>query len=411
MTSATTVTPVDGELARLGEAVRSLSTSVTSGLDLVDALDQVLGAALSVLDADAAWVCLAEITMVHGARRVMFRKGAPPRWVDLTDVRDGLSRKVLQTGQPVALENVVADLGAGDSGRRAFRSVIVVPVRRGDRPVAALSVGWSGDRPRLPGDAERMALLGDVCAVALDNALLRVAELAAHRDAGQAREQLQRFLATVAHDLEGPLTLVVAYSELLRSSTRVESFDVAQRALPGMERAARRIQRLVNDLLIVSNIGAQRFDIVPLPMDLGDVLRDVIAEQQANSPVHRILLNGPPHLDGFWDPSRIREVFSNLVSNAVKFSPPGADVRVDVNETTDQIIVRVVDEGFGIPSIEIPRLFQPFSQLEAEPTTTGVGLGLYIAKVVVEKHGGTLAVTSEVGRGSVFEVCLPRRST
>ena len=383
---------------------------ITAGLSLDDALAGVLRAVEHLLAASSASIFLVEPDGTISPRRFTTRRTGEPHWDDHANLRSGgITHTVLRTAVAIAIGDTSADPRTSNIAQPDRPSLVAVPIRGEDKVIGVLYANWREPHAAASEDVSLLERLAAYGAIAIENARLHAQEIEARRDAVEAHQRLQRLLATVAHDLEGPLTLIVAYEELLRSTTRDDALEVAQRALPGMERAARRIQRLVNDLLVVSKIGAHSFAIIRAPMDLAMVLREVVAQQQALTSNHRILLTAPGSIVGHWDGIRIAEVFANLVSNAIKFSLDGGDVRVEVDESDDVVTVRVVDQGIGIPPEEIPRLFQPFSKLDVEPTTRGVGLGLYISKVIVELHAGFIAVSSDGRAGSVFTVTLPRR--
>ena len=383
---------------------------ITSGLSLDDALAGVLQAVERLVGASSASVFLIEPDGSVSPRRFTTRTTGEPHWDDHANLRpDGITRTVLHTDGAIVISDTANDPRTADIAQPDRPSFAAVPIRGENKVVGVLYANWC--QPRVP-RSEDLALLerlADYGAIAIENARLHAQEIEARRDAVEAHQRLQRLLAAVAHDLEGPLTLIVAYEELLRSTTTKDSLEIAQQALPGMERAARRIRRLVSDLLMVSRIGAHRFGVIRAPVDLAVVLRDVTLEQQKFTTAHQIWLVTPGSMVGHWDGLRLADVFQNLVSNAVNFSPDGGDVRIEVDESPDVVTVRVVDPGIGIPPEEIPRLFQPFTKLDAEPTTRGIGLGLYISRVIVELHGGGITVTSDGRRGSVFTVTLPRR--
>ena len=383
---------------------------ITAGLSLDDALAGVLRAVEHLVAASSASIFLSEPDGSISPRRFTTRTTGEPHWDDHANLRPGgITRTVLRTGAAISISDTFVDPRTTDIAQPDRPSLAAVPIRGDDRIIGVLYANWGEPHACHADDVIVLERLGAYGAIAIENARLHTQEIEARRDAVEAHQRLQRLLATVAHDLEGPLTLIVAYEELLRSTTRDDALEVARRALPGMERAARRIQRLVSDLLVVSRIGAHQFAVIRAPMDLTVVLRDIVAEQQALTGAHRIDLIAPGSIVGNWDGLRIAEVFQNLVSNAVKFSLDGGEIRIDVDESADFVTVRVVDHGIGIPPDEIPRLFQPFGKLDTEPTTRGVGLGLYISKVIVELHGGRITVTSDGKRGSIFTVALPRR--
>lgn len=254
-------------------------------------------------------------------------------------------------------------------------------------------IGWARDiTERKRAEESRVRLLAE--------------EQQAHAAAEAARENLQRFLGMVAHDLRSPLTAVRGYTQLALHDTGNEPAKV-HRALVTIDDAARRMDRLVGDLLDAARIGAGRFEIQPSRVNLVAILRKVVEQQQATAPRHQLVLEAPTYLEGVWDPARIAQIFTNLVSNAIKYSPHGSVVRVTATGEDREAVVCVIDQGVGISPDQIQRLFQPFNRAGQEQAATGTGLGLYIAKGIVEAHHGRIWLESTVGQGSRFCVALP----
>ncbi len=223
-----------------------------------------------------------------------------------------------------------------------------------------------------------------------------------------AHQSLQRFLGMVAHDLRAPLTVLLGCVEVLEATTRTTPAE-RRKAINGIVRTTQRIERLSADLLDASRIGAGRFEVRPSPMDLVEAIREVVEVQQATAVGRQIVLRAPPRLDGEWDRERIVQVFTNLISNALKYSDNG-DVRVTVQRANGKAVGCVTDDGIGMAPEQLARLFDPFSRLEKEPGRTGTGLGLYITKGIVEAHQGRIWVDSVPGHGSTFCVELPLKS-
>jgi signal transduction histidine kinase len=391
--------------------LHSVSQQISTGLALEDALAGVLRSAEKLLDAAWASIDLPDDDGAEPRRRFTTHETGEPHWDHQRGgLLDWLAESVIHTGEGLAIVDALSDSRTRDLPPSPRRAVVAVPMQHAEQTIGVLFASWR--EPRIVSSAELslLEILATYGAIAVENARLHAREIAARRDAEDAHGQLQRFLASVAHDLEGPLTLVVAYGELLRLSKSGDAREIAQRALPGMERAARRIQRLVNDLLIVARIGARRFDVNPAPMDLIELLQDVVERQQGTTQEHEITLDAPADLAGEWDRERLADLFANLIANAINYSLDGGEIRVVVDEVGDGVIVKVVDRGVGIAPEQVPQLFQPFSRLDLEPTTKGAGLGLYIAKTIVELHGGRIWVKSEPGQGSTFAVALPRRA-
>lgn len=244
--------------------------------------------------------------------------------------------------------------------------------------------------------------------VALKNTVLYDEAIKHAEEAEADRQRLRRFLAMVAHDLRGPLTVVLGYTQVLRRQAGHMDPEAELRALTTIENAATQMQRLVVDLLDTARIGVGHFEIHPEHIDLMTVLRFVVEEQQATTTDHCIALEGPEHLEGAWDHDRISQLFTNLVSNAIKYSPRGGDISIEVSLEDSEVVTCVRDHGMGIPPERASQLFLPFTRVGQESLTKGSGLGLYIAKGIVDAHHGRIWVNSELGRGSVFCVALPR---
>jgi signal transduction histidine kinase len=203
--------------------------------------------------------------------------------------------------------------------------------------------------------------------------------------------------------------VAVGYAQLLRQQSGETDNGDPPRALARLEEALRTMHRLVNDLLDATRIGANRFVIRPAPMDLGELARQVAEEQQAAGGGHQFVVDAPAGVVGEWDAERLGQVLANLVSNAVKYSPDGTEVRIRVRQSDEAVLLSVADRGAGIAASQIDQLFQPFARLGRERQATGTGLGLYIAKGIVEAHGGRIWVESSPGHGSTFSMSLPRR--
>lgn len=229
-----------------------------------------------------------------------------------------------------------------------------------------------------------------------------------------AREE---FLAQASHELRTPLTSMLAYLQL--TSRRLASEPALQgrlrEAVDGATAQAQRLRELINDLLDASRIRQGRLELRREAVDLVALVSRVMDEHRDADPRrrHTFVMDAPtaPVL-GEWDTERLRQVFANLLGNAVKYSPRGGEIRVSVVARGDDALVSVRDHGIGIPDGELPRLFRPFGRLEqpAARNIPGFGLGLYISRDIVERHGGHISVESIVGEGATFTVTLPRKS-
>lgn len=173
---------------------------------------------------------------------------------------------------------------------------------------------------------------------------------------------------------------------------------------------AERLDRLVGDVLEASRLDAHRLELRCSEVELTDMVRQCVAEAGEMADGHTVRMALPDgSIVGHWDSDRICQVIQNLVMNAIKYSPQGGEVVVRAEDLGDRARVSVADHGIGIPARAVPLLFDRFYRAENAEAgrIKGLGLGLYIAKELVEAHGGAMAVESVLGAGSTFSFTLP----
>jgi signal transduction histidine kinase len=172
------------------------------------------------------------------------------------------------------------------------------------------------------------------------------------------------------------------------------------------ENAALQMGRLVADLLDAARIGAGQFTMEREPTNLAAVALQVVEEWQALTPDRRIQLDAPASLECFCDGRRVQQLLTNLLTNAIKYSLENSSIRVEVVARGAVAQLSVTDEGSGIPPEDLDRLFRAFSRIGANPNAPGIGLGLYIARGIVEGHHGEIGVESKEGE-TTFWATLP----
>ena len=231
------------------------------------------------------------------------------------------------------------------------------------------------------------------------------------------------FVSTVSHELRTPMTAIQGSLGLLSGGAMGVLPDDAQRLLDIANSHAERLVRLINDLLDIQKIESGKMVLALETVDLAQLIADTESENSAFASNHQVRLRNTTRAEDLLgtslqaDPDRLRQVLTNLVSNAIKFSRPGqtVDIGVSSDPTTKTVCFRVSDHGIGIPEDQIPLLFDKFHQVDGSPQRSkgGSGLGLAIVKAIVEEHGGEIRVTTELGKGSTFSVTLPaqRRTT
>lgn len=232
--------------------------------------------------------------------------------------------------------------------------------------------------------------------------------LTVHRDITRRKqlEQMQRdFIANVSHELRNPLTAVRGFAQVMQ---RRRAYS--ERAVQAIVRQTGQLERLIGDLLEASRLEARALDLRRQSFDLMMLARAAVEEAQATSDRHVVRLVGPDRpLVGAWDRDRLGQVFRNLLSNALKYSPEGGEVLVRIEDRGDGAAVAIRDSGLGIDADALPRLFDRFYRADADAgAVQGVGLGLYISRELVEAHGGRIwAESAGRGRGSEFHLLVP----
>jgi len=229
-----------------------------------------------------------------------------------------------------------------------------------------------------------------------------------HRKLSELEALRSKLCATVVHDLRAPLMTVRGYVELLEDTDKLS--PALKDYLQQIELAVARQERLLDDLMVFSRAESGCLALHLQSCDLGELLHEVAKAFQPQMQAANVELDlkvdpGLPAIP--LDEGRIEQVVTNLISNALKFTPAGQRIAVSVGMHGEEIRVEVADPGPGIATDELPHLFQPFGQLAEGERRGGFGLGLYIAKTLVEAHGGAIGVESEPGHGARFWFHLP----
>jgi signal transduction histidine kinase len=356
----------------------------------------------------------------------------------------GFVERVLRTGRGELIgdwSTVAEDMLPEDPGRRRLlegmrpRSWIVVPLRARGQTFGSVTLATSRSGRRYNQfDFELAEDFATRAAFAIDNArlyreaheqaehqsVLNVAlrETIEERDAAmtdlqKALRTRDEFLASASHDLKNPLASIKATAQLLeRRLDHPETLDL-ERVRDGLERVdaiATRAAGLVEELLDLARMQMGRpLDLEREPSDLVKLAMQVVDEHQHTAERHALrLITDETELIGNWDGRRLGRVLSNLLDNAVKYSPDGGDVELSLQREGDWAILEVKDHGIGIPERDHDRVFERFQRASnVERRIGGTGIGLASARHIVDSHGGTIRVQSQEGAGTTFVVRLP----
>ncbi|MBV9270180.1 MAG: response regulator [Candidatus Eremiobacteraeota bacterium] len=215
-------------------------------------------------------------------------------------------------------------------------------------------------------------------------------------------------IAVLAHDFKGPLTTIIGFTELLEQ--RMLEGDESDNALRTIRNSATRLAGLANDTLAISRVEQGELNLAADPVNVADIVTEIADGLRATRDIHIENLAREPIVRG--DPARLHQVFENIVGNAVKYSEPETPVSVRISENENSLRVSVSDRGIGVPSDQLKFLFERFTRASnaKKSKIKGTGLGLYLAKTLVERHGGNIEVQSTLGEGSTFTIVLPRLS-
>jgi signal transduction histidine kinase len=232
------------------------------------------------------------------------------------------------------------------------------------------------------------------------------------QDVGQSKE---RFLAILGHDLRNPVAAVMTSTQFMLE-TAAQTDNLAQPYLAlieGVSRSARRMNQMVADLLEFARVSFG--DAIPIeraPMDLADLVRDVVAEVRASTPGREIKTEITGNLKGDWDCDRLFQAVTNLLANAVQHGAAATPIRVTATGDADAVVVSVQNEGTAIGKEQLGQMFRGMNSVapSGERDRRHLGLGLYIVDKIVAAHHGTIDVQSTDAEGTIFTICLPRRS-
>ena len=315
--------------------------------------------------------------------------------VSLRDLDDTIGRvRVIQVGGSLA---VLAALGLVSWWMLRLG---VHPIEHMAGTADAIAAGDLSQRVDHPGAGTEAGRLGE----AFNSMVARIEEAFTAREASEA--QVRRFAADASHELRTPLTSIQGYAELFRAGGLREETEMAD-AMRRIEQEAQRMGALVDDLLLLARLDQKR------PLERAAVRLDALAEDavhdaRAVEPERRITLDAVP-VEVTGDEMRLRQVVSNLLSNARVHTPDGTAVHVRVHRSDGQAVIEVTDEGEGMEPAVAKRVFERFYRADPARVRSGggTGLGLSIVAAVAEAHGGRARVESVAGEGTTFVVELP----
>ena len=216
------------------------------------------------------------------------------------------------------------------------------------------------------------------------------------------------FISIASHELKTPITTLKGFIQLLLRKFERQGMPEALPTLTRMEAQVNRLTRLIDELLDASKIHAGRLDYEEEPVDLAALLRETVELLQATSSTHTLIARGTRQAWIMGDKDRLGQALTNLITNAIKYSPQANKVDLSISASNKTVTLRVRDYGIGIPKAHQKDIFDRFYRAPGGlKTFSGLGMGLYITHEIVKRHGGEITMESEEGKGSTFVVSLP----
>jgi len=394
-----------------------VNQKLNSTLDLMQLLHLIIQTAVELLETEAASIMLVDERTggLHFAAASGEHDYEALRQIEVP-LEGSIAGTICKTGKPLIIEKVAEDprhyRGVDQAIDFETHAILGVPLHVRNRTIGVLEAlnkldGGTFDQE----DVEVLSTLAAQAAIAIENARL----IARLREANQRLSQLDalktNFISIASHELRTPLMLVQGYATFLRE----EASEAMSQDVEMVLRGAKQLEDIIDTMTNLSYLetGAlqlerERFSLPALIVELGAEWRPLAITKHQTL---EVTLPSRP-IDVEADREKITQVLNNLLSNAIQFTPESGTIRVSVQFHTGAVAVSVTDTGIGIPAEELERIFEAFHQVEPHLTRhhSGLGLGLPIAKRIVELHGGRIWAKSVVGRGSCFTFTLPRET-
>ena len=390
---------------------RHLASALTGAVEMTDVLYEITNRATLVTRADGVYV---ERIVTQGPQKLVevvssAGRGAPSRGLRV-GFPGSMTDEILSGGSPVILTDMAGfgkTMAPYLSDTCANCEALVTPLVAENEPLGALVLlnSRASGRHFRDNDVIRARTLGDLTSLALRRVRLMEQEREAKEKAEAAVRVRDETLGIVSHDLRNPLTTIALSADLLAGAPPEEQPELIET----IRTSARRMERLIQDLLDVARVEAGGLTVAPVLIEPEPLVREVCAAHEALAEQKRQRLTcdvrGPlPHVCG--DRDRLAQVLGNLLGNAVKFTPERGAIQVEVRPREREVYFTVRDSGPGIPEADLKNVFTPYWQAK-KTAHMGAGLGLAIVRGIVEAHGGRVWAENPPGGGAMFTFTVP----
>jgi signal transduction histidine kinase len=395
------------------ERILKISQILTSTLQLEPLLQTITQAATELTDTEAGSIMLVDkntgelrFEAASGSKKEEIKRvtvpleGSIAGWI----VREGKSLMIPDVRQDPRFYTQVDETIDFET-----RSILGVPLQVKGQVIGALeAINKTGDGIFTQDDVHTLSTLAAHAAIAIENARLVTEIQKAYEELSELDQLKSEFVAIASHELQTPLTVILGYASFLKQ----EATGATSEQLDIVLQSALRLRSLINDMINLRHIETGEAELELEQLSLNKLVTTITAEfaslaEAKKQSVHIKLASQPPIVEA--DRQKLHLVLANLLSNAIKFTPEGGRIHMEVETRGNEVWVSVRDTGIGIPPREQERIFDRFYQVEPSLTRhfEGMGLGLSIAKGMVELHGGRIWVESVEGMGSSFTFALP----
>jgi len=391
------------------ETLHAIGKIITEKLDTPSLIQTVISSTTHLAAADVG-ICFYRVSDEQGQSRLsvaaMTLAGGE---VDFgkQQLEEGLVHTVFAGESSIKFDDVAAVPyiqalfeSCVEAGAPAIRHSLAIPIRSADKLlIGAMFFGYAQSDLFNAADEDIIHSIASLVAVALDNARL-------FEEVNALNLRKNEFIALASHELKTPLATTKGYLQILERS---EIDQVGRRFLTKALKQLERINALIAELLDISKIEAGKLSFHFEQFDMSEMILDVVETFHFSSQSHTVFVN---NIHGDYmveaDRQRMEQVVINLITNAIKYSPNAHQVHVSLESSPEEVTVQVIDEGMGMTLDQREKVFTRFYQVEGTSKMTGLGLGLYLSKEIVERHGGHVGVNSQLGKGSTFYFSVPR---
>ena len=411
------------------EVLSAVLLAVNRSLDLSEVLEGALDSVLGVMGlSPMGGIFLLDQT--EQELRLAAHRGLDPEFVERERrvmVGECLCGLAAKSGELVFSADSTFDERHSRPSGAGPHSHIIVPLKSHDKVQGVLFVYPPLSHQLTPYDRRLFAIIGAQIGIAIENARLyqrtdqqlqnKVAELtAALEEAGRQRakaKEIERlkddFVSTVSHDLRNPLTVIQGHAQILqRGLEKANRNGPELSSVEAIVTGARQMNAMIRDLVDSERLQAGQLRLDKQPVQLRSFVSDLLEWLRQVMDVGRVVVEVPQDLPPVLaDSDRLERILLNVLSNALKYSASNTEVLVQARQSGKEVVTSVTDHGIGIPAEALPHIFERFYRAKTARKAEGLGLGLYITKMLVEAHGGRVWAESELNKGSTFYFTLP----